>query len=576
MREKTWPQLSIAEADSILTAPGAPFEIEETILGTSRIQTWKNVPTTLRDVFLNGMQHGDREFLVYESDRVTFDAFARATITLAHRLARDGVSKGDRVAVVMRNLPEWPVAFWAGQLLGAIVAPMNSWWTSEELAYAVNDSGAKVAIVDFERLARLDDVLDRLPTLERIYAVRSEGSLPRPQVRAFEDVTGSIFDWSRLPLMNLPEISLAADDAATLLYTSGTSGKPKGALGSHRNITSTIATAAVSVARYALRAGEAPSIEPPGSAPRVNLLAVPLFHSNGLMVTLAPALNSGAKLVLMRRWDPETALKLIERERVTHTGGVPTIALQLVEHPAITHYDLSSLKFVVYGGSPASPELVQRLGRSLPGVTLGYGWGMTEVSGAFTRNLGKDYEDHPESAGLAPPIGAMQVRGLDDHAALAPGEVGELWIKGPQVIKGYWNDPEATAATFVDGWLRTGDIARIDQEGFLYVIDRVKDMLIRGGENIYCVEVENVLYEHPDVVDAALVGIPHDTLGEEPAAVIYLRPGGQVAESELREMVAARLAAYKVPVKFAFWETPLPRNIGGKIMKNELRLAFST
>jgi Acyl-CoA synthetases (AMP-forming)/AMP-acid ligases II len=277
----------------------------------------------------------------------------------------------------------------------------------------------------------------------------------------------------------------------------------------------------------------------------------------------------------MRRWEAEPAMQLIEREKVTATGGVPTIAWQLIEHPAREKYDLSSLVTVTYGGAPSAPELVRRIAETFPGSQPGNGWGMTETTATFTSHLGKDYEARPDSAGPAAPVGEMQIRDPADGKTVLPaGSVGELWVKGPQVVKGYWNKPEATAETFVDGWLRTGDLARLDEEGFLYIIDRAKDMLIRGGENIYCVEVENVLYEHPDVMDAALIGLPHKTLGEEPAAVVHLRPGGKATEEELRELVRSRLAAFKVPVKVAFWPETLPRNANGKIMKAELKAAF--
>jgi long-chain acyl-CoA synthetase len=307
------------------------------------------------------------------------------------------------------------------------------------------------------------------------------------------------------------------------------------------------------------------------------LLVVPLFHATGLSATLGPTVNAGGKIVLMRRWEAEKAMRLIEREKVNATGGVPTIAWQLIEHPARPNYDLSTLQAVTYGGAPSAPELVRKITEVFPASQPGNGWGMTETTATFTSHLGKDYETRPDSAGPAAPVGEMQIRDpADGKTVLAAGAVGELWVKGPQVVKGYWNKPEATAETFVDGWLRTGDLARIDEEGFLFIIDRAKDMLIRGGENIYCVEVENVLYEHPAVMDAALVGIPHKTLGEEPAAVVHLRPGGQATEAELRALVRAKLAAFKVPVKVVFWPETLPRNANGKILKTELKKVFAS
>ncbi len=245
---------------------------------------------------------------------------------------------------------------------------------------------------------------------------------------------------------------------------------------------------------------------------------------------------------------------------------MPTIAWQLLEHPALGQYDLSSLESISYGGAPAAAELVARLKEKFPKAVPGTGWGMTEVSGGFTGHQAEDYEARPASCGPAFPIGDMKI--VDEAGKeLPPGGVGELWVKGPSIVKGYWQNPQATAATFVDGWLRTGDIARLDEEGFCYILDRAKDMLIRGGENIYCVEVENALYEHPAVIDAAIVAIPHHSLGEEPGAVVTLKPGATASEAELRAFVAERLAAFKVPVKIVFSPEMLPRNPTGKLMK---------
>ncbi|MGA0606229.1 class I adenylate-forming enzyme family protein [Phenylobacterium sp. VNQ135] len=581
MSDKTstspWPVMSIAEAHARLTGLGAPFEIEEAVIRGVRTRTWKNAPPTLRDIFLNGQRFKDREFLVYEDDRATYDAYGRATIALAHRLIADGVKKGDRVAVIMRNLPEWPVAFWAGQLCGAIVTPLNAWWTGPELEYGLADSGAKVAIVDDERLERVAGFLESLPDLKKVYVARHPGGALPPRTERLEDVIGKVNDWGKLPEQALPDVPLSPDDDATILYTSGTTGKPKGALGTHRNMTSNVGAGGISAARNFLRAGEPlPELDATKLPQRVSLLVVPMFHATGLSSTMGPTMNAGGKLVLMRRWDAEPAMQLIEREKVTATGGVPTIAWQLIEHPARANYDLSSLLSVTYGGAPSAPELVRKIAETFPGSQPGNGWGMTETTATFTSHLGKDYEARPDSAGPAAPVGEMEIRDpADGRSVLPPGAVGELWVKGPQVVKGYWNKPDATAETFVDGWLRTGDLARLDEEGFLFIIDRAKDMLIRGGENIYCVEVENVLYEHPEVMDAALIGLPHKTLGEEPAAVVHLRPGGTATEQELKDLVRSRLAAFKVPVKVAFWPETLPRNANGKIMKGELKQAFA-
>ena len=278
---------------------------------------------------------------------------------------------------------------------------------------------------------------------------------------------------------------------------------------------------------------------------------------------------------MLHKWDPVRAFQLIEREKITQAGGVPTIAWQLIEHPARKDYDLSSLESMSYGGAPSAPELVRKIKETWPKSQPGNGWGMTETSATATSHGAEDYEHRPDSCGPAVAVGDVKIMSLDETPQELPvGEVGELWFKGPQVVKGYWNKPEATAQTFVDGWVKTGDLARIDAEGFVFIIDRAKDMLIRGGENIYCIEVENGLYDHPAVMDAALVGIPHKTLGEEPAAVVTLKQGAHATEAELRAHVAEHLAAFKVPIAVKFMREVLPRNPQGKILKNELKKLF--
>ena len=571
-----WPVMTVAQAHDVLTAPGARFEMEDKVIRGVLTRTWKHAPPTLRDIFLSGQTFPDREFLVYEDDRATYAAYGKATLTLAHQLLADGVKKGDRIAVIMRNLPEWPVAFWAGILVGAIVTPLNAWWTGPELEYGLADSGTKIAIVDDERLERITESLDALPDLEKIYVARFAGAPLHSRAHLLEGVIGRVNDWNKLPDLPLPDVALEPEDDATILYTSGTTGRPKGALGTHRNMTSNVMAGGISAARNFLRAGQPlPESDPHKLPPRVGLLVVPMFHATGLSANMGPTMNAGGKIVIMRRWEPEQAMQLIEREKVSSTGGVPTIAWQLIEHPAREKYDLSSLVAVAYGGAPSAPELVRKIVEVFPASQPGNGWGMTETTATFTGHSGKDYEVRPESAGPAAPVGEMQIRDPADGRTLLPvNALGELWVKGPQVVKLYWNKPEATAETFQDGWLRTGDLARVDEEGFLFIVDRAKDMLIRGGENIYCVEVENVLYEHPAVMDAALVGIPHKTLGEEPAAVVHLKPESQATEAELRDWVRSRLAAFKVPVEVRFWPETLPRNANGKILKTELKKVF--
>jgi long-chain acyl-CoA synthetase len=303
-------------------------------------------------------------------------------------------------------------------------------------------------------------------------------------------------------------------------------------------------------------------------------VSVPLFHATGCFAILMTATLQGFKLVFQRRWDVDQALELMQRERVTHFGGVPTIAWQVIEHPRVGEYDLSSVESVSYGGAPSAPELVKRIKERFPKATPGQGWGMTETSATAVSNFAEDYELRPWSCGVPAATGEAKIVGGDGQV-LPTGEVGELWYKGPIIVRGYWQKPQATAETFVDGWVKTGDLAKIDEEGFIQIVDRAKDMLIRGGENIYCVEVENALYDHPAVMDAAVVGIPHPTLGENPGAVVTLKPGMSATEEELRHHVAQRLAAFKVPVKVMFWHETLPRNPQGKILKKDLKSQVS-
>jgi long-chain acyl-CoA synthetase len=572
---KAWPAMSVADANRIITAPGMPCEMDELVIRGVPTRVWKNAPPSLRFVAEAARGHGEKIFLVHEDERVSYEAFFRAVSALAHELAAQGVEKGDRVAIIMRNLPEWPVAFYAAASLGAIVTPLNAWWTGPELEYGLVDSGTTVAIVDSERLERITEHLPNCPDLTRVYVSREDDEIANPLIAKLEGVIGAPDSWKDLPDRPLPPVEILPEDDATIFYTSGTTGKPKGALATQRNINSNIMAAASAGQRQFLRRGETPPAPDPNAPQRSMLLSVPFFHATGCFAVLNPLAFAGGKLVMMRRWDPVRAFELIEREKIQAAGGVPTIAWQLIEHPLRKNYDLSSLESVAYGGAPSAPELVRKIKETFPKSAAGNGWGMTETSATATSNGGEDYEHRPDSCGPAVPVTDLKIMTVEGDRELAIGEVGELWCKGPQVVKGYWNKPEATAQTFEDGWVKTGDLARLDEEGFCFIIDRAKDMLIRGGENIYCIEVENVLYDHPAVMDAALVGIPHKTLGEEPGAVVTLKPDAEATEKELRAFVAERLAAFKVPVKILFQREVLPRNANGKILKNELKKLFA-
>ena len=568
-----WPAMSIAQAHALMTAPGSPLEMAEVVIRGEPTRVWKNAPPTLREVFQASVAHGEATFLVHENERVSYAAFRRATLTLAHALIAEGVGKGDRVAIIMRNLPEWPVAFFACVVIGAIATPLNAWWTGGELEYGLQNCGAKLAIFDAERFARVAEHLSTCPALSRVYVARDEAASAHPLVRPLEDVLGAVENWAALPEHALPEVAIEPEDDATIFYTSGTTGKPKGAVGSHRNSASTVLSAAVSTVRNCLRRGEAPPQPDPNAPQKAVLLSIPFFHTTGCQAVLIPTLAMGGKIVMMRRWEAERGMQLIAAERVTNAGGVPTIAWQLLEHPARANYDLSSIEVISYGGAPAASELVRRIKQVFPKTAPGQGWGMTETSATCTSISAEDYVERPDSCGPALPICDLKVMG-PDGATLPVGAIGELCARGVNVVRGYWENPTATEATFGGGWLKTGDLARLDEEGFCFIVDRAKDMIIRGGENIYCIEVEGVLHQHPAVMDAALVAIPHRTLGEEPGAVVALKPGAQGGAADLQAFVAERLAAFKVPVRFVFSDELLPRNANGKIIKSELRKLF--
>ena len=561
-----WPAMAMDDAEALLCAAGAPFEIETVTIGGLPTRIWKNAIPTLAALVAAGRAHGERTFVVYEDERVSFDAWHRAIAALAAHLRASGVAKGDRVALAMRNLPEWPVAFFAATAIGAICVPLNAWWTGQELAYGIGNSGAKVLICDAERLARIEPHRDALPELEQVLVSRCDAA-PEGSVR-LEAVIGSPTDYANLPDRDLPETDLAPDDDATIFYTSGTTGNPKGALGTHRNLLTNIVSSGYNGARTFLRRGEAP----PEPTPKVLLIVIPLFHVTACSAMLMGAVAGGHRLVFMHKWDTPKAFALIEREKVNITGGVPTIAWQLLEHPDRGNYDLSSLESVSYGGAPSAPELVRKIAEEFGAP--GNGWGMTETMATVTGIAAEDYLAKPTSAGPAVPVADLKIMDEDGTHELPTGEVGELWARGPMVVKGYWNNPQATATTFIDGWVRTGDLARLDEDRFVYIVDRAKDMLIRGGENIYSSEVENALYDHPAVTDAAVIGIPHRTLGEEPAAVVHLAPGTGASEAELQDWVRTRIAAFKVPVRIVFMAETLPRNANGKILKKELRPLF--
>ena len=546
------------EAVTALTSPGAPFELTETEVRGQRLRTFKNSLPTLRALFDTARARGDAAaFLVYEDERWSFSETMRQVDALGAALVRLGVAPGDRVAIAMRNYPEWVVAFAAITSIGAISVSMNAWWTTEEIEYALTDSGSRVVIADRERLERIAPLLGKLDLLP--LAVRVDGALPAGAVH-----------WRDVVVLGdaLPAVALDPDMDATILYTSGTTGHPKGAVSTHRAVTSALfAFACRSLVNTAMGVG---GPKQASAFPTSFILIVPLFHVTGCVAVMLSCFLAGYKLVMMHKWDAARALALIERERITNFVGVPTQSWDLLECPDFAKYDTSSLASVGGGGAPAPPELVRRVDKSFTAARPGIGYGMTETNAYGPGNSGPDYLRKPTSCGrVVPPV---ELRVTDESGrVLGVDQVGELWFCGPTLIRGYWNKPEATAETIVDGWLRTGDIGRIDDEGFVYVQDRAKDMVLRAGENVYCAEVEAALYEHPGVYEAAVFGVPHERLGEEVAAAIVPKPGCVIEPEALRVFLAKHLAPFKIPTRIAFHSEPLPRNPAGKILKRSLR-----
>ncbi|MGB3792062.1 MAG: class I adenylate-forming enzyme family protein [Sphingopyxis granuli] len=566
--DPSWPKMSLADATAALTAPDAPFEMEVVPIRGIATRVWKNAPHDLGELLDLSRVHGERPFTILDDERISYAANWRATAAFARALQAMGVGPGDRVAFAMRNLPEWPMVFFAITTIGAIAVPLNAWWTGAELAYGIRDSGSKIVIVDGERYERLREHRAMLPDVERWIVARGAG--PIVDTTALEEIVGAPASWAALPGDDRPRVAIDSDDAAAIFYTSGTTGQPKGALGTHRNMMTNILSGGFSGARSFLRRGE-PVPEP---QPRTILTVIPMFHVTACSAMLMGTMAAGNTTIFMRKWDAVRAMEIIEREQVNVTGGVPTIAWQLIEHPDRANYDLSSLEAIAYGGAPSAPELVRRIYEEF-GALPGNGWGMTETMATVTSHSSEDYLNRPTSAGPPVAVADLEIRAEDGVTVLPVGTVGELWARGPMIVMGYWNKPEATAETFVDGWVRTGDLARLDEEGFLYIVDRAKDMVLRGGENIYSSEVENVLYDHPAVTDCAVIGIPHRTLGEEPAAIVHLAPGTTATEVELQDWVRARLAAFKVPVAIRFAADTLPRNANGKILKKDLKALFA-
>ncbi|HVB70548.1 MAG TPA: class I adenylate-forming enzyme family protein [Acidimicrobiales bacterium] len=550
--------LGFAAAIAEVSAAGQPFEVVEVKIDGATQRAFRNAPQNLKQLF-DTARGIDATFIVYEDEEWSFNDVMGEVDALAHALVHHyGVRPGDRVGIAMRNLPEWVISFAAIVSIGAVSVSLNAWWVEDEIAFAIEDSKMSVLIADAERTDRAERPCVRAGV--HVLSVR----LPEGRT-----LTTGIERWSDVVERGatMPEVTIGPDMDATILYTSGTTGVPKGAVSTHRAITQSIMAFTSRAAIDDLRREDpaTPSLYPP-----CFILIVPLFHVTGCIPVMMSCFSWHFKLVMMQRWEPERALQLIEQHRVTAFVGVPTQSWDLVESPRFGDYDTSSLSSVGGGGAPAPPVLVSRVERSFSRGRPNLGYGMTETNAYGPGNSGDDYVAHPTSTGLVPTI-VMDVQIRDPQGGvLGVDENGEIFLKSPTMFRGYWGRSHDTAEVLVDGWLRTGDIGRIDGDGYLYIEDRVKDMILRGGENIYPAEVEAAIYEHPAVVEAAVFGLPDDRLGEVVAGAIVVRRGSSLSAAQLHDFLATRLAAYMMPERVAFTDEPLPRNAAGKFLKREM------
>lgn len=555
--------LSFEEAKAVVGGPGQIFELTETVRDGVSYRTIKNAPPNLGSLFASS-RGLHQTFIVYEDEEYTFDATMVQVDALAYALVNDfGIKPGDRVGVAMRNLPEWIISFAAITSIGAISVSFNGWWTEEENDYAINDVGLNLLIADLERINRTLVPCARAEV--PIIGVRLTDEEDRPGVTRWQDVV--------IPGNPMPQVTVTPDMDATILFTSGTTGFPKGAVSTHFAVVQAIMAYSAKAQVTALRRS---SPEEAGGMPPCFILVVPLFHVTGCVPVMLSCFTWHFKLVIMYKWDAERALQMIEKYQVTSFVGVPTQSWDLLECPNFSKYDTSSLTSVGGGGAPAPPKLVERVEKSFTRGRPGLGYGMTETNAFGPGTYGDDFVRNPRSTGRVPEF-VMDVEIRDEDGNNVGTNVsGEIWMKSPTCIRGYWNKPEATANTIVNGWLRTGDLGHIDDEGFLYVEDRLKDMILRGGENVYSAEVEAGIYENPAVYEAAVFGLPHERLGEEVACVVMLKEGQTLTEDELKEFLEPRLSSFKIPSRIAFTTEPLPRNPAGKFLKREMpKLYFS-
>jgi len=526
--------------------PTAGLNITEKIIDGVPIQVYADRPLSLREVLRSAVSKAPNKVaLIYQNQQLTYRDFGQRIDRVSTALQKlCGVQKGDRVAILFTNTIEFCVCYFAITQIGAVCLPVNYRLSSQEMDYQLKDTGAEVLIFEEIYWDRVQPILGQIPQLKHVFI---RGAKIPAGVRNYEDLEG----WGQTSFAEAP---INEEDLASIMYTSGTTGRPKGAMICHRNLICNAITAS-----YIM------NVTPETK----QIILTPLFHASALHTQLMSSVIKVGTSVIMKEFKTKESLELMAKEKVTLVIGVPTMYWFWSTHPDFDQYDLSSIEYTISGAAPAAPELIKLLAEKFPRSKFINAGGQTE-STSFTFAL------HPSDAlkklgsiGWAAPCNEIIV--VDEKGNEKPlNESGELWFKGPAVCKGYWNNPEGTRETFTNGWLHTGDIGKVDEDGYLYLLDRKKDMIIRGGENIYCIEVENVLYSHPKVLEAAVVGVPDKIFGEQVKAVLVLKPGEVSTEEEIREFCLKHLADYKVPKYVQFVEA-LPRNPGGKVMKSLLR-----
>ena len=539
-----------------LTAEGAPYELAG---DDSTGRYYQQAPANLVEAFAVARQHGDREFLIYEGERRSFNNLMDEADAIAAALQARGIVPGDRVALAMRNYPEWMAVFLGVTRMGAVIVPVNSWGKPAEIAYTVEDADARLVFCDQQRYEGVAELL----TAKGIDAV-----IVRP-AKANDPMSLAAFvaDFQGVPPA---AVEIAGDDVAMIMYTSGTSGKPKGAVSTHRAICQALYNMECAAIAAAMTNGELIGAMLERGYEPTSLLAVPLFHVSGCHAQFLANLRGGRRIVMMYKWDVDKALEYIESERVTTIAAAPSMMLDLLESDKFADTDTSSLFSLGIGGAATPPKVAKLLAQRLPQNFSGTGWGMTETNAQGASLTGKAFSVKSGSAGFPHAIVDIQICD-EEGTPLADGSTGEIWVRSCANISEYWHRPEVNAQEFRDGWLKTGDIGYLDDDGFLFLADRAKDMIIRGGENIYPIEIENELLELDAVKEVAAIGLPNERLGEEVAVVVHLHRGMSLEEDELIAFARDRLAGYKVPTRVFFSEQELPRNATNKVLKRELK-----